>query len=73
MENHLNFTAFSPSFLAMKIGQRICGMMKKARIPVRLKKKWQRDSLKAFTSILNERAAMREVAVVPRFAPRVMG
>ena len=48
-------------------------MMKKARIPVRLKKKWQRDSLKAFTSSLNERAAMREVAVVPRFAPRVMG
>ena len=57
----------------MKSGQRICGMMKKARIPVRLKKKWQRDSLKAFTSSLNERAAMREVAVVPRFAPRVMG
>ena len=73
MENHLYLTALSPAFLAMNSGHRSFGTRKKRRIPMRLKNAWQSASLKAVGSISSEKAAMREVVVVPRLLPRVMG
>ena len=65
------FTALFPNLIAMNSGNLILGMMKNRRMPNILKKTWQSASLKAVWewATLKEKAAIMEVAVVPRLLP----